>query len=76
MEFITLQRLLFRDFRPQGAVIKAILGIVKSKQMHKTICGTLANSCCRNLTYGTLAQIMKCTELSPLRFAILMLGPH
>ena len=40
-------------------------------RMHKTICGTLANSCCRNWTYGTLAQIMQCTELSPLRFAIL-----
>ena len=39
--------------------------------MHKTICGTLANSCCRNWTYGTLAQIMQCTEQSPLRFAIL-----
>ena len=41
------------------------------RRMHKTICGTLANSCCRNFTYGTLAQIMQCTELSPLRFAIL-----
>ena len=40
-------------------------------RMHKTICGTLANSCCRNWTYGTLAQIMQCTEQSPLRFAIL-----
>ena len=40
-------------------------------RMHKTICGTIANSCCSNWTYGTLAQIMQCTELSPLRFAIL-----
>ena len=40
-------------------------------RMHQTICGTLANSCCRNWTYGTSAQIMQCTELSPLRFAIL-----
>ena len=40
-------------------------------RMHKTICGTLATSCCRNWTYGSLAQIMQCTELSPLRFAIL-----
>ena len=34
-------------------------------------CGTLANSCCRDWTYGTLAQIMQCTELSPLRFVLL-----
>ena len=40
-------------------------------RIHKTICGALANSCCRNWTYGTLAQIMQCTELSPLSFAIL-----
>ena len=48
-----------------------VIKITIRGRMHETICGTLANSCCRNWTYGTLAQIMQCTEQSPLRFAIL-----
>ena len=59
---------------PPASVVKSILKrqtFTPWGWMHKTICGTLANSCCRNWTYGTLAQIMQCTEQSPLRFAIL-----
>ena len=69
--FILLSVSLWKDLSDPVFDGVGLAGYKSRGRMHKTICGTLANSCCRNWNYGALAQIMQCTEQSPLRFAIL-----
>ena len=66
---ISHYRLLWRGCQ-QVSEIQIVWKVENQGPDYQNYLWHLSEQLCRNWTYGTLAQIMQCTELSPLRFAI------